>query len=104
MGFMDSMKAANLNFGRVESPDFQAAYITLKDDHFMIASAKETYEFRKEDVVEFSVLCAGGAWAKYKIKFADGKCGVITCDVIPPAQKGTGVSVAPIERYFGDLL
>ena len=105
MGFGDAMKAANFNFGTVDSPDFMASYITKKDDHFMITGAQAgTYEFRKEDVAEFSCVCAGGQWVKYKIKFKDGKVGIITCGVTPPGQKGTGVSMAPIERFFGDLL
>ena len=105
MGFMDAMKGANFNFGRVDSPDFVACYLTSKGDHFMITGAQAgTYEFTKEDIAEFSVVCAGGAWVKYKIRFNDGKIGIITCDVTSPSQKGTGVSMAPIERFFGDLL
>ena len=107
MGFMESMKAATMNFGRVDSPDFPACYITQKGDHFMITGAQSgTYEFYKEDIAEFSVVCAGGQWVKYKIKFKDGKCGIITSvvNVKLPGEKKTGISMAPIERFFGDLL
>ena len=104
MGFGDAMKAANMNFGTVDSPDFMACYLAQKGDHFMIVGAQAgTYEFRKEDVAEFSVVCAGGSWVKYKIRFKDGKVGIITSAVATQGQKGT-VSMAPLERFFGDLL
>ena len=104
MGFMDAFKGANMNFGTVDSPDFKACYLAMKDDHFMITGAQNgTYEFRKEDIEEFSVLCSGGSWVKYKIKFKDGKCGIITSEVKTQSQR-EGVSMAPIERFFGDLL
>lgn len=104
MGFLDAMKGANLNFGMVDSPDFMACYLTQKGDHFMITGAQAgTYEFTKADVTGFKAILAGGNWAKYKITFKDGKCGIITSEVVTQAQKGT-VSMAPIERFFGDLL
>ena len=105
MGFLNAMKGANMNFGVVNSPDFKACYITSKGDHFMIAGAQAgTYEFTKADVKEFKCIAAGGSWIKYKITFNDGKTGIITSHVDDPAAKGTGVSMAPIERFFGDLL
>ena len=105
MGFMESMKAANMNFGRVDSPDFPACYITQKGDHFMITGAQAgTYEFYKEDIICFKLLSTGDNWIKWLMRFKDGKYAVITCDVTPPSQKGSGVSMAPIERFFGDLL
>ena len=107
MGFMDAMKGANLNFGTVDSPDFIACYLTTKGDHFMITGMKTTYEFYKSDVVLFDVLASGGEWIKYRIKFKDGKIGIITSSVETQTQKkerGQSVSVAPIERFFADLL
>ena len=105
MGFMESTKAANMNFGRVDSPDFPACYITQKGDHFMITGAQAgTYEFYKEDIICFKLLSTGDNWIKWLMRFKDGKYAVITCDVTPPSQKGSGVSMAPIERFFGDLL
>ena len=105
MGFLNAMKGANMNFGHVDGPDFPACYITSKGDHFMITGAQAgDYEFAKKDVKEFRCICAGATWAKYKITFNDGKCGIITSHVNDPAGQKTGVSMAPIERFFGDLL
>ena len=104
MGFLDSMKGANLNFGLVDSPDFMSCYIAKKGDHFMITGAQAgTYEFEKEDVVSFKVVAGGGTWIKYKITFRDGKSGIITSEVAMQSQKAA-ISMAPIERFFGDLL
>lgn len=105
MGFLNAMKGANMNFGRVESPDFPASYITTKGDHLMITGAQNgDYEFTKSDVKEFKCICAGATWVKYKITFNNGKCGVITSHVDDPSAQRSGVSMAPIERYFGNLL
>lgn len=104
MGLLDAMKGANLNFGTVDSPDFIACYLAQKGDHFMITGAQAgSYEFTKADVTGFKVIAGGGAWIKYKITFTDGKCGIITAEVATQSQKGT-VSMAPVERFFGDLL
>ena len=105
MGFLNALKGANFNFGKVDSPDFVACYLTMKGDHFMITGAQNgDYEFEKKDVKEFKCVCAGGTWVKYKITFNDGKCGIITSHVNDPAAQSSGVSVAPLERFFGDLL
>ena len=65
MGFKDAMKAANFNFGTVDSPDFMACYLAQKDDHFMIVGAQAgTYEFHKEDVVEFSATSGLYYWSQ----------------------------------------
>lgn len=104
MGFMDAMKGANMNFGTVDSPDFQACYLAAKEDHFMITGAQAgTYEFAKSDIAEFKVIASGGSWIKFKMVFKDGKIAIIQSVVKTPDQKGT-VSMAPIERFFGDLL
>lgn len=104
MGFLDAMKGANLNFGTVDSPDFIACYLAQKGDHFMITGGQAgTYEFKKDDVAEFKVVAGGGSWIKYKITFRDGKSGIITGEVATQSQKGA-VSMAPVERFFGDLL
>lgn len=104
MGFLDAMKGANMNFGIVDSPDFPACYLAMKGDHFMITGAQSgTFEFTKADVSEFKVVAGGGSWIKYKITFKSGKCGIITSEVVTQSQKGT-VSMAPVERFFGDLL
>lgn len=104
MGFLDAMKGANMNFGTVDSPDFVACYLTQKGDHFMITGAQAgSYEFKKTDIAEFKVVAAGGTWIKFKMKFNDGKIAIIQSPVKTPEQKG-GVSMAPIERFFGDLL
>lgn len=103
MGFMDAMKGANLNFGTVDSMDFPACYITQKGDHFMITGIKITYEFYKRDIAIFDVLASGGSWIKYRIKFKDGKLGIITSKVLTQDQKGT-ISMAPIERFFAEFL
>ena len=105
MGFMDAMKGANMNFGTVDSPDFMASYITKKDDHFMITGAQAgTYEFKHDDVAEFRPIASGATWIKWKMKFKDGKVAIITSGVKDPNQKGSGASMAPIERFFGDLI
>ncbi len=105
MGFLNALKGANMNFGTVDSPDFPACYITLKGKNFMITGAQNgDYEFTKEDVKEFRCICAGATWVKYKIIFNDGKSGIITSHVKDPANKQDGVSMAPIERFFGELL
>ncbi len=71
----------------------------------MITGAQNgDYEFTKGDVKEFKCVCAGATWVKYKITFNNGKTGVVTSHVDDPAAQGSGVSMAPIERYFGDLL
>ena len=103
------MKSANMNFGVVEGPDFPACYLTLKSskdsETFMISGAQNgDYFFTKEDVKEFRCVCAGGTWVKYKITFNDGKKGIITSHVNDPAAQSSGVSMAPIDRFFGDLL
>ena len=103
MGFLNAMKGANMNFGRVESPDFIGSYLTTKGDHFMITGAKSgDYEFAKKDVKTFTCIASGGTWIKYKIVFNDGKCGVITSHVDDPNAQSSGM--APIERFFGDIL
>ena len=105
MGFLNAMKVASMNFGRVESLDFPASYLTTKGDHLMIAGAQNgDYEFAKSDVKEFKLICVGGSWIKFKITFNNGKSGIITCHVDDPSVQNNGVSMAPIERYFGDLL
>ena len=105
MGFLNALKGANANFGTVDSPDFIGCYIVKKGDRFMITgTSTKDYEFSKEDVKEFKCVCAGGGWAKYKMTFKDGKCAVITAGVKDPNNKQSGVSMAPIERFFGDLL
>jgi|GEM_PF-2425578 len=104
MGFMDALKGANMNFGTVDSPDFMASYLTSKGDHFMITGAQAgTYEFTKEDIKEFKVVIAGDEFIKWKMVFKDGKIAIITSGVKDPSG-GSGVSMAPIERFFGDLL
>ena len=103
MGFLDAMKGANMNFGTVDSPDFQASYITTKGDHFMITGAKGTYEFTHDDVVEFKAVASGQLWIKWKMKFKDGKVAVVTGPVVDPNVK-KGATMAPLERFFGDLL
>ena len=74
----------------------------------MITGAQAgTFEFKKSDVASFSVVAAGGLWIKYKMVFKNGKIAIIHSTVPDPAQKGKGgisLSVAPIERFFGDLL
>lgn len=40
MGFVHAMKAANMNFGKVESPDFQTSYLTKSGDEFIISGAQ----------------------------------------------------------------
>ena len=105
MGFMDAMKGANMNFGTVDSPDFMASYLTQKGDHFMITGAQAgTYEFTKADVVEFTPIASGALWIKWKMVFKDGKVAIITSPVKDPHGQGSGVSMAPIERFFGDLI
>lgn len=108
MGFLNALKGANMNFGKVDSPDFPACYITFKGKDtsvFLITGAqKGDYEFTKQDVKEFKCVCAGATWVKYKIVFNDGKSGVITSHVNDPAVQQNGASMAPIERFFGDLL
>jgi hypothetical protein len=105
MGFMDAMKGANKNFGTVDSPDFMASYLTSKGDHFMITGAQAgTYEFTKEDVVEFQPIASGQLWIKWKMKFKDGKVAIITSAVKDPTGQKSGASMAPIERFFGDLI
>lgn len=51
MGFLNALKGANMNFGKVESPDFPACYITFKGKDtsvFMITGAQNgDYEFTK---------------------------------------------------------
>ena len=102
MGFLDAMKGANMNFGTVDSPDFMACYLTTKGDHFMITGAQNgTYEFTKKDIKEFYVVASGESWIKYKITFNDGKCGIITS---PTNTRKEPISMAPLERFFGDLL
>ena len=99
------MKVASMNFGRAESLDFPASYLTTKGDHLMIVGAQNgDYEFAKSDVKEFKFICAGGSWIKFMITFNNGKSGIITCHVDDPSVQNNGVSMAPIERYFGDLL
>ena len=105
MGFMDAMKGANMNFGTVDSPDFMASYLTQKGDHFMITGAQAgTYEFTKADIKEFKIVIAGDGFVKWKMAFNDGKIAIITSGVKDPNTKGSGVSMAPIERFFGDLI
>lgn len=105
MGFMDAMKGANANFGTVDSPDFSASYLATKGDHFMITGAQNgTYEFTHNDVVEFKAIASGQLWVKWKMKFKDGKIAIITSAVKDPTGKASGLSMAPIERFFGDLL
>ncbi len=105
MGFLDAMKGANMNFGTVDSPDFMGCYLAQKGDHFMIAGAQAgTYEFGKADIVEFKVIASGGDWINYKMKFKDGKIAVIHSFVKTAAAPKSGISMAPIERFFGDLL
>ncbi len=104
MGFLDSMKGANMNFGTVDSPDFAACYLAQKGDHFMITGAQAgTYEFTKSDIAEFKVVAAGGSWIKFKMVFKDGKIAIIQSVVKNPDEK-KGLVMAPIERFFGDLL
>ena len=116
MGFLDAMKGANMNFGTVDSPDFTACYLTLKDfkqndSPFIITGAQAgNYEFKKSDVKEFRVVASGGDWIKYKMKFADGKSAIIHSFVDTKAtgngstNNSSGVKMAPLERFFGDLL
>ena len=105
MGFMDAMKGANMNFGKVDSPDFQASYLTTKGDHFMITGAQnDSYEFTKADVVEFKPIASGQLWVKWLMRFKDGKVAIITSGVKDPNAQGSGASMAPIERFFGDLI
>ncbi len=105
MGLLDSLKGANANFGTVDSPDFNACYITTKGDHFMITGAQAgTYEFTHDDISSFSAIVGGTNWAKWKMVFNDGKVAIITSNVAVPGETKNGVSMAPIERFFGDLL
>ena len=105
MGFLDAMKGANLNFGTVDSPDFADCYITIKGDRFMITGAQAgTFEFAKSDVAEFKVVASGGDWVKYKMTFKNGRCAVIHSVVASAAAGQKALKVAPIERFFGDLL
>ena len=110
MGFLDAMKGANFNMGTVDSPDFNACYLTKKEDHFMITGAQSgTYEFSHEDIASLKVVAAGGDWIKYKMTFRDGKIAIIHSLIAgsdKENKKGLRgmVSVAPLERFFGDLL
>ena len=108
MGFLNALKGANMNFGKVESPVFPACYITFKGKDtsvFMITGAQNgDYEFTKKDVKEFRCIYSGSTWAKFKIVFNDGKSGIITSHVNDPAAQQGGASMAPIERFFGNLL
>lgn len=102
---MDAMKGANANFGTVDSPDFKLSYLAMKGDHFMITGAQNgTYEFTHDDVAEFKPIASGATWCKWKMKFKDGKVAIITSAVKDPSVKSSGVSMAPIERFFGDLI
>ncbi len=104
MGLFDAVKGANLNFGTVDSPDFIACYLTTKGDHFMITGGQSgTYEFTLSDVSEFKAIASGGNWVKWKMAFKNGKVAIITSTVSVGGDK-SGVSMAPIERFFGSLL
>ena len=110
MGFGQAMKAANANFGTVDSPDFKACYLTAKsflrpDGVFLIVGAQAgEYQFTHDDVKEFKVVASGQTWIKYYMKFNDNKVAIITSPVKDPLDKNSGASMAPIERFFGDLL
>lgn len=111
MGFLNALKGANVNFGTVDSPDFPACYLTWKGKDvtpssvFLITGAQNgDYEFTREDIKEFRCVCAGATWVKYKIVFNDGKSGIITSHVDDPDAEKKTVTIAPIERFFGDLL
>ena len=120
MGFFDKMKAANgLSLGAVESPDFPACKILVKNGVPVIISGALNgpnidYPIYQRNIRVFKVLGCGGDWVKYYILFKDGKCGVITSDVISEAKRreiaqgrqrgngafGTGITAAPLERYL----
>jgi len=110
MGFGQALKAANMNFGTVEGPGFEACYITKSsfrdaNSPFLIVGAQAgEYEFYHDDVEFVKPIASGGSWIKWFMKFKDGKSCVVTSAVKDPTQKGSGVSMAPFERFFGDLV
>ena len=102
MGFFDKMKAANgINLGNVESPDFPCCVIVPRKGVPVIISGalniKMTdYPIENKNVEEFYLIGCGANWAKYYIRFKDGKSAIITQPVI--MEKG-GAKMASIERF-----
>ena len=107
MGFMDKMKAANgMNLGHIESPDFPNGVLVIKDKQLTIINSAmngENFEepVRQSDVKIFKLIGCGGSWAKYYLELNNGKCGVITQDVITEIQRQqSGAHMPPIERFL----
>ena len=112
MGFGQAMKAANMNFGKVDSPDFKNCYLTLKsfkdsDGTFLIVGAQAgEYEFTHDDIKALRIVAFGSGWIKWYFRFKDGKVAIVTSPVDDPSQQkgATQIKMAPLERFFGDLL
>ena len=105
MNFKDKMKAAvGLNFGDVESPDFPGGILIVKEGKLcIIAKALNVnwpdYYVEQSNIEHLTLIGCGGTWAKYYIKFKDGKKAIITQQVLTQSQEPkNGVSVASLER------
>ena len=114
MGFGNAMKAANgLNFGRVEGPDFQGAYLVAEDmkhvdDRFLFVGGtlREDYPFTCDDILLAKIIANGESWIKWYLFFKNGKMAIITSPAsytVADSQRGSGISMAPIERFFGSF-
>ena len=107
MGFLDKMKAANgLNFGDVESPDFPCCSLIMKQgklciiDRSMNGHVQDCY-IEQKNVEEFRLIGCGGSWAKYYIRFKNGKSAIITQPVLTQAERqAQKISMAPLERFL----
>lgn len=107
MGFMDKMKAANgLNFGDVNSPDFPDGILIMKDKKLCIIPKAinanwPEYYIEQSNVDSLKLIGCGGSWAKYYIKFKDGKKAIITQPVLTQReQQAQGISMVSIETFL----
>ena len=108
MGFGKALKAANgINFGRVEGPDFQGAYLIKESDSFLFVggSLMEDYYFTLDDVLMAKIITFGESYLKWYLIFKNGKMAFITSQARYSAadSESKGAKAAPIERFFGKL-
>ena len=104
---MDKMKAANgLNFGDVNSPDFPNGTLIMKDGKLCVIPKAlnqkwPDYYIEQSNVQYFKLIGCGGSWAKYYLKFKDGKRAVITQQVLTlKEQQAQGISMVSLETYL----
>lgn len=133
MGFADTMQKlgnsmSGAGLAKVEGPLFPDCILQVSggaqsnnytnctfyiDKHAIEIAPKEAkfvkYEFTKADIEVMRYINSGDSWARYYLKFKDGKACFIVGDAqISPSDErkpqNKGLTVLPLERYFSDII